>query len=83
MHKTSVQINLSPITVYCERKHSFSIVHDSIVPYVTYYIFFQGEVDSISNCLDYKQGGNIVGKRGLKWLIANNINFQEGKMTNQ
>jgi hypothetical protein len=45
-------------------------------------IFLQGDVDSISNCLDYKQGGNTVGKRGLKWLIANNINFQEGKRTN-
>ena len=38
----------------------------------------QGDVDSISNCLDYKQGANTLGKRGVKWLIANNINFEKG-----
>ena len=44
-----------------------------------------GDVDSISNCLDYKQSGNYAGKRGLKWLIGSNINFEEGKlkMTNE
>ncbi|XP_028415396.1 E3 ubiquitin-protein ligase HECW2-like [Dendronephthya gigantea] len=40
-------------------------------------LFHTGDVDSISNCLDYKQGGNTLGKRGLKWLIANTINFGE------
>ena len=39
---------------------------------------FAGDVDSVSNCLDYKQGGNSLGRRGLKWLITNTINFGEG-----
>ena len=82
MHKTSVQINFYHQLQYIVNANTHLVLY-MIVLYVTYYIFIQGEVDSISNCLDYKQGGNIVGKRGLKWLIANNINFQEGKMTNQ